>query len=193
VGSGSRQILKALSTLICNAFQLVPSWRVGKVVSFFDGKKYSNSDYTAAVEVVFPNSSVQLICNKILLRDTSEISISPQGPPLWSRHAATLKQGEEVALYDVDPEIAAEAIARALGIESNAYITYQECKSALEDISKLSENREYNNIDSALEACGEEIKDKIMHYEDAHYKIMTLSEDEVNFRIFRVMSKKIKE
>jgi hypothetical protein len=39
----------------------------------------------------------------------------------------------------------------------------------------------------------EEIKDKILHYEDAHYKIMTLSEDEVNFRIFRVMSKKIKE
>ncbi len=39
----------------------------------------------------------------------------------------------------------------------------------------------------------EEIKEKILHYEDAFYKIMTLSEDEVNFRIFRVMSKKLKE
>ena len=39
----------------------------------------------------------------------------------------------------------------------------------------------------------EEIKEKILHYEDAFYKIMTLSEDEVDYRIFRVMSKKLKE
>jgi hypothetical protein len=38
----------------------------------------------------------------------------------------------------------------------------------------------------------EEIKAQIEHYEKAHYEIMTLSEDEVNYRIFRVMSKKLK-
>jgi hypothetical protein len=38
----------------------------------------------------------------------------------------------------------------------------------------------------------EEIKAQIEHYEQANYEIMTLSEDEVDFRIFRVMSKKLK-
>ena len=38
----------------------------------------------------------------------------------------------------------------------------------------------------------EEIKAQIEHYDKAHYEIMTLSEDEVDFRIFRVMSKKLK-
>lgn len=39
----------------------------------------------------------------------------------------------------------------------------------------------------------EEIKEKILEYEQAHYEIMTLSEDEVDFRIFRVMAKRLKE
>jgi hypothetical protein len=38
----------------------------------------------------------------------------------------------------------------------------------------------------------EEIKEQILHYEQAHYEIMTLSEDEVNFRIFRVIAKNLK-
>ena len=32
-----------------------------------------------------------------------------------------------------------------------------------------------------------------MHYEKTYYDIMTCSEDEVDFRVFRVMSKKLKE
>lgn len=39
----------------------------------------------------------------------------------------------------------------------------------------------------------EEIKEQILHYEQAHYEIMTLSEDEVDFRIFRVIAKNLKE
>jgi hypothetical protein len=37
-----------------------------------------------------------------------------------------------------------------------------------------------------------EIKAQIEHYDKAYYEINTLSEDEVDFRIFRVMSKKLK-
>lgn len=55
----------------------------------------------------------------------------------------------------------------------------------IEDLFSGGENGEKRSL--------EEIKEKILHYEDAFYKIMTLSEDEVNFRIFRVMSKKLKE
>jgi hypothetical protein len=39
----------------------------------------------------------------------------------------------------------------------------------------------------------EEIKAEIEHYEQAHYEIMTLAEDEVDFRVFRVMTQKMKE
>jgi len=39
----------------------------------------------------------------------------------------------------------------------------------------------------------EDIKKEIEHYEQAHYEIMTLAEDEVDFRIFRVMTQKMKE
>ena len=55
----------------------------------------------------------------------------------------------------------------------------------IEDLFSGGENGSKRSLD--------EIKEKILHYEDAFYKIMTLSEDEVNFRIFRVMSKKLKE
>jgi len=37
-----------------------------------------------------------------------------------------------------------------------------------------------------------EIKTEIQHYEKAYYEIMTLSEDDVDFKIFRVMTKKLK-
>jgi hypothetical protein len=39
----------------------------------------------------------------------------------------------------------------------------------------------------------EDIKAQIEHFEQAHYEIMTLSEDEVDFRIFRIMAKKLKD
>lgn len=39
----------------------------------------------------------------------------------------------------------------------------------------------------------EEIREQAMHYEQAYYDIMTCSEDEVDFRIFRVMAQELKE
>ena len=39
----------------------------------------------------------------------------------------------------------------------------------------------------------EDIKKEIEHFEQAHYEIMTLAEDEVDFRVFRAMTKKMKE
>lgn len=39
----------------------------------------------------------------------------------------------------------------------------------------------------------EEIREQALHYEKAYYDIMTCSEDEVNYRIFRVMTKKLKK
>lgn len=39
----------------------------------------------------------------------------------------------------------------------------------------------------------EEIKEKIDYFEQAHYDIMTLSQDEVDFRVFQVVCKKMKQ
>ena len=39
----------------------------------------------------------------------------------------------------------------------------------------------------------EEIKEQAQHYHQAYYDIMTLKEDVVNFKIYRVVTKKMKE
>lgn len=39
----------------------------------------------------------------------------------------------------------------------------------------------------------EEIREQAQHYHQAHYEIMTLREDVVNFKIYRVVTKKMKE
>jgi hypothetical protein len=38
----------------------------------------------------------------------------------------------------------------------------------------------------------DKLKESITHYDQAYYEIMCLSEDEVNFRLFRVIVKKLK-
>jgi hypothetical protein len=38
-----------------------------------------------------------------------------------------------------------------------------------------------------------EIREQVLHYQKAHYEIMTLSEDDVHYKIFTVKTKKLKE
>jgi hypothetical protein len=64
------------------------------------------------------------------------------------------------------------------------YILNIDKKQLIDDLFKGGENGQKLPL--------EEIKAKIQHYDQAYYEIMTLSEDEVDFRIFRVMSKKLK-
>lgn len=65
------------------------------------------------------------------------------------------------------------------------YVLNVDKKALIDDLFKGGEDGAKKSL--------EEIKQVIISYEKAHYEIMTLSEDEVNFRIFRVMAKKIKE
>jgi hypothetical protein len=64
------------------------------------------------------------------------------------------------------------------------YILNVDKKKLINDIFK----GEDGNTKMALN----EIKEQIEHYERAHYEIMTLSEDEIDFRLFRVTTKKLK-
>ena len=61
------------------------------------------------------------------------------------------------------------------------------------DRKKLIEELFKGGEDGKEKKSLKEIKEKILHYEQAHYEIMTLSEDEVDYRIFRVIAKKLKE
>lgn len=64
------------------------------------------------------------------------------------------------------------------------YILNVDKKALIDDLFKGGE-------DGAKKPL-EEIREKVLHYEKAYYEIMTLSEDEVNYKIFRVMAKKFK-
>lgn len=64
------------------------------------------------------------------------------------------------------------------------YVLNVDKKKLIDDLFKGGENGEKKPL--------EDIKEQITHYDDAYYNIMTLSEDEIDFRIFRVMAKKMK-
>ena len=65
------------------------------------------------------------------------------------------------------------------------YIPNVNEKQLIKDLFKGGENGGKKPIN--------EIKEQILHYEKAYYEIMTLSEDEVDYKIFRVMTKKLKQ
>lgn len=58
-------------------------------------------------------------------------------------------------------------------------------KELIDDLFKRGENRDEK-------APLEEIKEKASHFEEAYMKIMTLAEDEVNYKLFRIITKKLK-
>jgi hypothetical protein len=68
------------------------------------------------------------------------------------------------------------------------YILNVDKKKQISDLFKAVDEETNETYKKPLE----DIKVQIEHYEQAHYEIMTLSEDEVDFRIFRVMAKEMK-
>lgn len=64
------------------------------------------------------------------------------------------------------------------------YIINVDKKKLVDDLFKGGEDGAKKSL--------EEIEEQVKHYEQAFYEIMTLSEDEVDFKIFRIMSKKMK-
>lgn len=158
VGAGSSRVLRNLYTHLCARLRVLPRWRRGVVSSFFDGHKYvkdaAATQHTAAVEVVFENATVQLFANTNALRDVREIDRAPDGPPLWSEHSAFLAIGKPVAIYDVDPDILSVVLAREVGVQSAAALSYDRCKSLLESLFAVSVGFDVSEVSLALEAVG---------------------------------------
>lgn len=65
------------------------------------------------------------------------------------------------------------------------YVMNVDKKELIDKLFKRGESKEEK-------AELEEIRAEAQHYEDAYMQIMTLAEDEVNFRLFRVVTKKLK-
>ena len=65
------------------------------------------------------------------------------------------------------------------------YILNVDKKALIEDLFKGGEEGQKKTL--------QEIRETVLHYDRANYEIMTLTEDEVNFRIFRIQAKKMKE
>ena len=66
LGSGARQALRGLSSLLSAYIHLSPRWRHGRITGFFDGRRYlseppPDADMAAmGVEVAFEDASVQV-------------------------------------------------------------------------------------------------------------------------------------
>lgn len=66
------------------------------------------------------------------------------------------------------------------------YVLNVDKKELIDGLFKGGENKDEKQ---PLEV----IQEKIQHFDDAFMKILTLSEDEVNFKLFRVATKKLKD
>lgn len=162
VGAGSTRLLRNLFTHLCARLRVQPRWRRAVVTSFFDSHAYSTEAVTsqmlAAVEVVFENGTSHLYSNPVSLRDVREMDIAPDGPPLWSERAAIPSVGQAVGVYDMDPDWLATALARELGVPSNALLAYEHCKTLLQS---LFMGLDVADVSLALEAVGYQSTDDI--------------------------------
>ena len=154
LGTGTRQVLRNLSTQLSSRLRLVPHWRHGRMISFFDGTRHSKepqiSSHSVGVEVVFENGSVQIYANGSLLRNPKEETRAPLGPPLWSEQEAPLVLGQEVAIYEIDPDIAASICAREMGVPVMASQSSTQCAQLLTNLL----NMRSDETADVLEAVG---------------------------------------
>jgi hypothetical protein len=88
-----------------------------KIIGLYDGdvalSKGVADQSHFGVEIVFSNATVQIVSNRISLRESSEITSSPDGPQ-WSRPPAAVAFGKLVALFSVNLDILAMEVGRAL-------------------------------------------------------------------------------
>ncbi len=132
----SRLNVRNLATALIKKLGVRSRWRIGRISGFLCGDKYKvtvdSREHTLGVEVVFSDNSVQLYSNKSLLREPTEVALSPRGPPLWRNDSALLEANKEVALFEADPEEFAIILARALGVSLSTAMSHKFLKDQLE-------------------------------------------------------------
>lgn len=102
------------------------------------------------MEVVFEDGSVQLVSNRLLLRNCDEILLSPTGPPKWNRSEAVPRLGAQVAIFDVDPNTAGLACSRFLGISSSKLLSSKDCKTLITSLIPKSVLESGFDVDNIL-------------------------------------------
>lgn len=90
-----------------------------------------------------------------------------------------------VSLKDLFEENSPEPKSLLESFQQFEYVMNTDKKELIDELFKRGENRDEK-------APLEEIKEKASHFEEAYMKIMTLAEDEVNYKLFRIITKKLK-
>lgn len=156
IGTGSRQAIRSLCQLLYQRINLAAKWRRGKITAFFDGNQYlaetDRDGHSPGVEVLHENGTVQIYSNVVQLRDPYEATSLPLGPPAWSSPSAPLLRGQNVAVFDVDPDEAVCMCARAMGISSTASYTYDALEEHLVSLVE-SEDGGAGQLGGRLGSC----------------------------------------
>ena len=113
----------------------------------------------AATEVIFGDSSGVMYSNKMLLRQPDEATRAPFGPPFWGEPEAALVHGKTVAVYDVDPDIAAQSAARAMGVEVTTILPFDAILRKFEQVmgyleAEIDPSVEVVDLRSSLQSLG---------------------------------------
>lgn len=151
VSRNTSHISRTIFTQLCSSLKVRPSWMQAKIIGLYDGdvalRKGVADQSHFGVEVVFSNAAIQIVSNRITLRDSTEINSSPDGPQ-WSRSPAAVETGKIVALFSVNLDILAMEVGRALHHFINKSIHFKQLVDGLTNI--MFENHSNPTVDESL-------------------------------------------
>eukprot|EP00602_Paraphysomonas_sp_CaronLab_P012194 CAMPEP_0185044780 /NCGR_PEP_ID=MMETSP1103-20130426/43620_1 /TAXON_ID=36769 /ORGANISM="Paraphysomonas bandaiensis, Strain Caron Lab Isolate" /LENGTH=2943 /DNA_ID=CAMNT_0027585053 /DNA_START=1363 /DNA_END=10194 /DNA_ORIENTATION=- len=134
----SKAPLRELGYTLAALINIPATWRRGTITGFCDGEHHSKEPFSLhhsfEVEVMFEDASVKSYANRSLLRSPEEAIIAPSGPPQWKNSEARLALGADIVVFEVDPECAALALARYLGVESFAVQCFKHWATLVQDL-----------------------------------------------------------
>ena len=141
---------RTLFTQLCSCLKVRPTWMQAKIIGLYDGNvalsKGVSDQSHFGVEVVLSNAAVQMVSNRISLRDAAEIITSPDGPR-WNRQPAVVAVGKTVAIYSINLDILAIEVGRALHHSINHSINFNQLVNGLTNIMSGSHS---NPIEEGL-------------------------------------------
>lgn len=163
----SKAPLRMLASDLCAILQVKPVWRRAVVSGFSNGLSVSSdpfpSHHTFEVEVRFEDSTVKSFANRSLLRSPAEAMANPYSPPSWNQPEPALFVGQDVAVYEVDPEAAALCCGRHLGVQYLSVKSFAEWASDVQNfinISMASSDQSPTDIARSLQAGGVDLHNK---------------------------------
>lgn len=141
--SKSLLLVKKYCSYIARILNCQPKWRIAELTGFRDSNNNfiteSNRGDILAYEVKFPDSTVQLITNRRFLRNVTEVTENPNGPPSWRKPEAQTIIGENIALFEYDPYVFIEAFCRKFHLSPTSRLSHEQIASFITYFEKYDE------------------------------------------------------